>query len=74
MALRSELHSTYWDAPQGERITRVLLFAISNASTLDAYSSEELGELCLAARIPANYDSFLRYGRNLAPFVEVARS
>ena len=64
--LSSELREAWQQAPEGETVLRIHLFAIKNAADLEGVS---LRDLVAAADIPRPYATEIRKGIRLADFV-----
>ena len=68
--LAQELRRMYYNAPQREQNTAVLLFGIKYAAHLP-YGTSRVADVIRCSELPENWRSEVNKGRNLAKYVEL---
>jgi hypothetical protein len=62
------LRNMYYNAPEGEMVTNLLLFGIKYADEIHSLSLRQLVDY---AAMPASYTLQIRHGINLSKYVEL---
>ena len=69
--LAAILHSAYYNAPDGAKVTAGLLFGVRYANELGHMKISDLEELTIKVGIPQGYKSEINKGIKLAEYVEL---